>query len=537
MKKTLATRYSSEALAGKSFDTIIIGSGMSGLTAACLLAKRGQRVIVLERHYMAGGFTHYFRRKGYEWDVGLHYIGDVNSNKSSSKKLFDYITDGKLKWSKMSDPYDTAIFPDKSYDFISGKENFLAAMLTHFPQEKKALLSYLDLIKKATKQGNTFYALRALPPMIGRSLGFFTDRKFHKYSDPTVIDVLSKLTDNKQLISVLTTQWGDYGLPPHEASFMIHAMVVNHYMRGGYFPIGGSKSIASTIIDVLRDNGSDVYVRADVDKVLVRKNKSYGVKLKNGDELYSKNVMSSAGIFNTFESFLNKEDVPLYEKKIKTPLSQLERSGSHVSLYLGLNKSTKDLKLSPGNQWIFPSYDHKKNIESFVSGNTSQFPVVYVSFPSAKDPLWDKEHPEKSTIDVIAFMPFSHLSKWHNTKWYKRGQDYLEFKEKITEELLKVTFKENPQIKDHIEVKELSTPLSTKHFTNYQEGEIYGLNHNPKRFRQSILRPHTPIKNLYLTGQDILSAGVSGALSSGLISSIAMTGKNLQKDIMSSQYK
>ena len=70
-------------------------------------------------------------------------------------------------------------------------------------------------------------------------------------------------------------------------------------------------------------------------------------------------------------------------------------------------------------------------------------------------------------------MPYKKFSKWQNTSWYKRGADYLELKEKITEKLLEITIKYNPQIKGHVVVKELSTPLSTKHFTSYKEGEIY----------------------------------------------------------------
>ena len=71
------------------YDAIIIGSGMGSLTAGALLAKEGQKVLILERHYTAGGFTHIFKRKGYEWDVGIHYIGDVERSNSSIKKMFD----------------------------------------------------------------------------------------------------------------------------------------------------------------------------------------------------------------------------------------------------------------------------------------------------------------------------------------------------------------------------------------------------------------------------------------------------------------
>jgi all-trans-retinol 13,14-reductase len=106
------------------YDTIIIGSGMGSLTTAAILAKEGQKVLILERHYTAGGFTHVFKRKGYEWDVGIHYIGKVQRPNSMIKRLFDYITNAKLEWADMGEVYDKIIIGDKIYDFVKGVENF-----------------------------------------------------------------------------------------------------------------------------------------------------------------------------------------------------------------------------------------------------------------------------------------------------------------------------------------------------------------------------------------------------------------------------
>src|ERR1017187_627172 len=93
-----------------TFDAIVIGSGMGGLTAASLLARHaGKRVLVLERHYTAGGFTHVFRRPGYQWDVGVHYIGQVNDPVSPVRATFDHLTDGRLQWHAMPDVYDRVI--------------------------------------------------------------------------------------------------------------------------------------------------------------------------------------------------------------------------------------------------------------------------------------------------------------------------------------------------------------------------------------------------------------------------------------------
>ena len=98
---------------------------MSGLTCAALLAQEGKKVLLLEKHFKIGGWTHTFRRNNYEWDVGIHYIGEVHKPWSPIRKLFDRISDGELKWHKMDDNYDRIIFPDKHYNFISPKTRFI----------------------------------------------------------------------------------------------------------------------------------------------------------------------------------------------------------------------------------------------------------------------------------------------------------------------------------------------------------------------------------------------------------------------------
>ena len=104
-------------------------------------------------------------------------------------------------------------------------------------------------------------------------------------------------------------------------------------------------------------------------------------------------------------------------------------------------------------------------------------------------------------------------------------------KDKISKRLLEHLFDHLPNLRNKIDYYELSSPLTTKHFVNYQKGELYGIDHSPQRFNQKFLRPKTPIKGLYLTGQDIVSAGVGGALFSGLITSASITGINFMKKI------
>src|SRR5579864_7177702 len=130
-----------------SWDVIVVGSGMGGLTTGALLAKHaGKRVLVLERHYTAGGFTHAFHRPGYEWDVGVHYIGQMQNPASPVRAAFDYITEGRLTWNPMPDVYDEIRIADRVYEFRSGVERFRAGLLASFPGEDRAIDHYLAAV-------------------------------------------------------------------------------------------------------------------------------------------------------------------------------------------------------------------------------------------------------------------------------------------------------------------------------------------------------------------------------------------------------
>jgi phytoene dehydrogenase-like protein len=104
------------------FDVIVVGSGIGGLGTAATLAKAaGLRVLVLERHYTAGGFTHVFHRPGFEWDVGVHYVGQVHRRDSQPAALFDYLTEGRLSWNAMPEVYDRVDIDELSFDYVSGR--------------------------------------------------------------------------------------------------------------------------------------------------------------------------------------------------------------------------------------------------------------------------------------------------------------------------------------------------------------------------------------------------------------------------------
>ena len=517
------TIYRSD-LANDAFDAIIIGSGMGGLTTAALLALNGKRVLVLEKHFKIGGWTHTFRRDNYEWDVGLHYIGEVHNNWSAARKLFDLISDSQLQWSRMDDNYDRIIFPDQSYNFVAPREQFVEDMISYFPNDEKAIQPYLNYLDEAVRSARPYFANKALPGILANITYPFMTGKFFKFADRTTYDVISSLSDNPELIGVLTGQWGDHGLPPKMSSFAMHASVARHYLDGGNYPVGSSRRIAETVSDVIEKNGGPLAVNADVQKIVVHQGKAVGVELENGDVLKAPVIISNTGVINTFNRLLQNGS---FEKSPLADLDSIEQTESYVCLHIGLNKSAQELNLTNTNLWIYPGYDHDRNVREFINDAEKDFPVVYVSFPSAKDDAWDEDHAGYATIEAITLARWDWYTKWQDLPWKKRGEEYENEKEILSQRILDVVYTHVPQAKDALAYVELSTPLTVNSLANYQRGEMYGISHTSERFHQKWLRPRTKIKNLYLTGQDVTTVGVTSALFSGLLTASAVLRKNL----------
>ncbi len=508
----IGRRYRPQRLE-RNYDAIIIGSGIGGLTTAACLSKVGKKVLVLEQHYTAGGFTHSYARNGYEWDVGVHYIGDVGNTKGLNRRLFDFISDGQLQWAPMDDNYDRFFIGDERFDVVAGKKNFVAALKKRFPAEHEAIDEYMRRLDTVSRAIRLLSIEKLLTGVAGKLFKMARKAALPDYLNRTTYEVLRELTDNEMLIAVLTGQWGDSGVPPTQSSFIIHCLIAGHYLRGAWYPVGGASRIAQTVIPVIQRSGGEVFTYATVQEIMVQKNRAVGVKMRDGTEITAPVVISNAGVFNTFKQLLPQQISR--EHGYLEKLKRVKPSLAHLGAYIGIKESAATLGLPKTNFWIYPNARHQHNLDAFEQNIEQEFPAVYISFPSAKDPSWESRYPNTATIEIVAPAFFDSFTQWQNEPWGKRGDDYEALKEALTQRLLAHLYERLPQLRGKIDYCELSTPLSTDFFCCYSKGEMYGLAHDPQRFEQDWLQPRTPIKGLYLTGQDVLSCGVGGAMFAG----------------------
>jgi len=504
------------------YDVIVIGSGIGGLCSAALLSQMGKKVLVLEQHYTAGGFTHAYEREGYEWDVGVHYIGDMG-RKSQGRGLFDYISGGQLKWAEMDPVYDRIILGDEHFDFVAGKENFKNSLKLQFPNDTVAIDQYVDLVTTTTKYMAAVSQTKAMPRPLAKLMSLSSKNKFPDYALDSSYNVLKGLTDNEKLIAVLCGQWGDHGCPPKESVFLMHALIAGHYFNGGFYPVGGASKIAETIIPQIQVSGGDVLTYADVQEILIVDDRAVGVEMVDGHCLYADYIISNAGVVNTFTKLL---PAAISDKfGYRDSVQSLATSMSHGGMYIGLRGTADELQLPKTNLWIYLDQHHDENVAALRKDPSAPLPLVYVSFPSAKDPNFQRRHPGRSTIEiVIGPCDFEQYRQWADKTWGKRGDDYEALKADLSERMLAALYKQLPHLQGKIDYSEVSTPLSTNHFCRYKQGEAYGLAHTKARFEQEWLTPKTRVKGLYLTGQDLISCGVVGALMAGMVTAMSVIG-------------
>lgn len=498
----------------QEFDAIVIGSGIGGLTVAAILSKfYRKRVLVLEQHFTPGGFTHTFDRQGkFHWDVGLHYVGDMGTG-GTGKAVFDYLTDGHLRWQKMPDPFEKFVYPDFTFEVYSDRDRYRDDLIQRFPHQRAALRRYFKDIPKAAFWFGA-YAMVELFPLGLQPLLRGLIRHFGAIARQTTQHYLDKHFQDAKLKALLTSQWGDYGLPPSQSCFGIHGVVVSHYFNGGWYPVGGAKAIAQTIMPVIAQEGGVVITQRRVTEILLKSGVAVGVRAQNTakpaadpETYYAPMVVSDAGAFNTYMKLIPRE-YPLPERQ---QIQSFPKGMSMVTAYLGLKESPQQLGFQGENHWIYTTYDHDAIGQDSCNTSGCLPKFCYLSFPSLKDPL-AKGH----TAEIIAHVDYDAFSQWREKSWRRRGQDYSELKSQITQSLIQLVERHYPGFEDLIEYTELSTPLTVEHFDGSDRGAIYGIPCIPERLDQSWIGSRTPIKNLYLTGADSFSLGIMGAMMGGV---------------------
>jgi all-trans-retinol 13,14-reductase len=420
-------------------DVIVIGSGVGGLTLASLLAQlQHKRVLVLERHFQPGGYSHQFSRGKYHWDVGLHYVGAMQKT-SPLRQVFDLVTSGQVDWAPLPEPFERFSYPGFDLNVTGDPKQFAADLIARFPAEERAIHAYFkDITRAARAITSAQLEINSRGPM--RWVMAAGRWWFGKHFNLSTKEYLDARFRDPLLKAVLVSQWGDYGSPPGESAFPVHAMVAHHYLQGAYYPAGGAGGIAESIRKIIEAAGGQILLRREVTEIIIENGVAVGVRVRRAgatdiEEFRAPIIVSAAGAATTYLRLV-PESHPLPFRQSLRQFMQHYPPSSAIGLYVGLSADPRSTGTSGGNIWIYQDTDHDamyaRRSRSIEAGAPEH---AYVSFPSLRDP-----QATAHTAEILTFADYDSFARWREQPWMRRDEDYQQLKERFEEGLVGFVF-------------------------------------------------------------------------------------------------
>ena len=464
------------------FDVVIIGAGLGGLECGYILSKNGMNVCIVEKNTVLGGCLQTFKRGTATFDTGFHYVGAMNDGESLNR-LFSYFNLLELPWKKLDDEFDTIIIDGERYPFMGGHKEFAAALTERFPNQKDNIKHYVDTLKSVGD--HIFDSLNPREDTEFYSTSLFSQSAY-KFLTDTITD--SRLRD------VLCGASIKMELSPNLPLYTF-AQINDSFIRGAYRLDGGGSLIAEHLAADIEAMGGTIIKGRSVTSIKVNSDGAVDGVIIDGDEFVkSKWVISNAHPSYTVSII---EDTPYIKKVYRTRIQNLKNT---------VGTFTTNIRLKPDvvpylnkNLYVYENAD----MWNYTPGKTDRMLVHYYRN--------DKGQGSSDRLDLITPMAWEEVEKWADKPMGKRGDDYVEFKNKKTEECLRMAEKWVPGLTaDAIDRIFTSTPLTYKLYTNTIDGSSYGIRKDFESPMTTVLTPRTPIKNILLTGQNLNLHGVLG---------------------------
>jgi all-trans-retinol 13,14-reductase len=495
----------------EQFDTIIIGSGVGGLATAICLARAGQKVLVLEQHYVPGGWSHSFTLNGQRFSPGVHYVGFINEGQSTNELYRGLGIANDMVFFRMNkNGYEHCMINNETFDLPAGVENLNTVLAARFPNEEKNIRKYLTLVQRVT------YELQLIPKLTGwwqKITVPFRTKHFGKFALFPLKKVIGWHIKDPLLKAVLNIQCGDHGLPPNRACFPVHCSVMSHYFDGGFYPMGGGGGIVKAMTNGIRRNGGEIRVKQDVVKILIENKKAIGIQLKNGDKIIAKNIVSNADPSITYLNLIGKEHL---SSKLIKKLEKTKYSVTSLILFLTLDIDVTKFGVDSGNIWMMKDENDDANFDDLMNSDIAEgdsFPAVFISCTTIKDPV--SFNGRYHNFEVVTYVNYDKMQAFNDLEDY-HNEDYKAFKLKVIDKLMNNIDKIIPGAKQSIVQAELGTPKTNEFYVNSTRGNVYGTEKTLNQVGPFSYKNKAEIENLYLCGASTLSHGVGGATHSGV---------------------
>lgn len=479
------------------YDVVVIGAGNGGLTAACSLAQKGVRTLLLERHNVPGGCATSFRRGRFEFEVALHQLSGLGSAEKPGPlySVLDRLgVVNDLDWVAMENLYRLVVPGKIDITLKANREAVITTLQERFPAEKENITAFFDLVYQFSIEFLSTY--RDAEPSPENYPVYF------KYALQNTQSVLDEYFADPLLKQIIAVYWGYIGVPPSSLTFADMAMLLFAYieLKPGHLK-GGSQALSNAILDQYLKSGGVARFNCGAKKILVEDGRITGVVTEKGETIATSYVISNASTLTVYTEMIDPEHVPDEQLKM---LGGSTIGPSSLTLYIGLDCEPGEVGISETTNFIGNSSDMNKVFASFRQLD-SEDDYILLSCYNISDP--DASPPGTSQVAVVNL---KYADPWIELP----PQQYFDKKYEAADKLLQKVEAIFPGFREHIEEIEVATPLTHMRFLSTPGGAIYGFDQYAKDSNMFV-SPKSPIKGLYFAGAWSGSGGFQPTLSSG----------------------
>jgi len=455
------------------YDAVIIGSGIGGLITANLLARDGARVLLLEQHYMAGGYCSTFRRGGYTFDAATHFYPLLGNPETLTGRLLVELGVG-TGWVKM-DPVDTFHFPDGTRfavpaDFAA----YLARLHAEFPHQSAALDAFFAEVREA-------YLLGLLEHFRGRETA-----RLAPYRDLTVRQALDRRFTDEKLKLLLTADCPHWGSPPGRTSFVFDSMLRLSYFLGNYYPKGGSQAFADELARCFEERGGHILTSTAARRIVVERGTARGVEIETlrGPVSFAGTVrcgavVSNADLLATLRDLVGAEHVP------PATLAELRRLRPTFPCWLthiGLaGVPAEVLEQAQGYYWDSWEMDR-------VGRDALRFKLFV---PTLYEPAMAPPGGQVLIVQKVQEIDYAAMATI---------EDWQEHKRQVESFVFGHLARMIPGIEDKIVVRTSASAQTSWRFTLNHQGAMLGWEMSPDQLGASRPGLAGPVRNLFFAG-------------------------------------
>ncbi len=509
---TKAQRAAQEAIYSEDrlYDVVIVGTGLSALSVGSLLAQSGSRVCMLEAHDSPGGFAHTFKMGGYEFCAQVHYVWGCGQGGPVYEFLRKVGLENEITWELLdSDGYDQMIMPDGKrvkipYGFDRLAQNLEAA----YPGQREPVQRFCQILRDIRRE------MRLLPEgriswwqVVTKALSFPT---LMRYRNKTLQQVYDQCGLSREAQAVLIAQAGDFMAPPEDLSIFAYAALFGGYNTGAYYPTRHFKRLTEGLAEFIQSHdGCHIFYESEVTQIDTDQARVQRVVTKDG------NVFRGRRFICNMDPQQASQLIGLH----KFPKSQKKKldytySPSGVIVYLGLEGiDLRDFGFGNFNIWQLFQWDMNQIWREGLEQHHFERPWLFMSTPTLHTNAGGVA-PEGGQILELLTLTGYDVFKELEAKSYG---DYNTAKHAVANRLIDLVEEHHvPNLREHIKVKAVGTPVTHERFCWAVRGNAYGSYLTPEQVGVSRLKAETPFDNLFWCNASSGYAGVNGTISTGI---------------------